>query len=300
MTRACPSDQCKNTPESEHLVRKFGKFYRSSDRKFVQRFVCVRCKQHFSAATFSPCYRQKKRFLNPIIERHLHSHVWERQIARILKISRTTVARKKKFLGIQAEFYNNKIRESIPRSEFSSLQLDDMITFEHTKLKQVSIPLLVTSPNRFIVGLRACEIPTTGVLAEKSRKKYPFRKNEHPETLRTILREVAHLVPSDVSVMSDEKPGYNPIVMSVFPEATHKRVKGLRGCVVGQGELKASSDDPMFALNHTAAMLRAHIAALVRRTWCTTKKIEALNWSLQIYAKYHNKELVRRGYLAAA
>jgi len=40
-------------------------------------------------------------------------------------------------------------------------------------------------------------------------------------------------------------------------EATHRTVKGRRGSIAGQGELKKIGFDPLFSLNHTCAMLRA-------------------------------------------
>lgn len=71
----------------------------------------------------------------------------------------------------------------------------------------------------------------------------------------------------------------------------HKRVKGRRGCVVGQGELKRGGRDPLFALNHTAAMLRANVNRLFRRTWCTTKRMDRLKAHLMIYIDFHNTVL---------
>ncbi len=63
---------------------------------------------------------------------------------------------------------------------------------------------------------------------------------------------------------------------------THKTTPGGRGCVVGYGELKNKKFDEMFALNHTAAMLRDRLATLKRRTWTTVKKPENLLLLLKI------------------
>ena len=67
---------------------------------------------------------------------------------------------------------------------------------------------------------------------------------------------------------------------------------GGRGCVTGQGELKKLRFDPLFALNHTCAMLRANINRLFRRTWCTTKKKERLEQHLAVYMDFHNRILL--------
>jgi hypothetical protein len=55
-------------------------------------------------------------------------------------------------------------------------------------------------------------------------------------------------------------------------DLVHQTFKGRRGCVVGQDELKAGCFDPLFILNHTCAMFRAHIELLSRRTWWKNKK----------------------------
>jgi hypothetical protein len=87
---------------------------------------------------------------------------------------------------------------------------------------------------------------------------------------------------------------YYPLpVKQVFPESLHQVFKGQRGCVVGQGELKALGFDPLFSLNHTAAMLRANINRLFRRTWNTTKKPMCLTYHIAIYVFFHNLRLLK-------
>jgi len=88
--------------------------------------------------------------------------------------------------------------------------------------------------------------------------------------------------------MSDQCPRYPGLVKKLFPQATHETSKGRRGCVVGQGELKAGGWDPLFALNHTAAMFRAHVSRLFRRTWNTTKKPAHLAAHMTLYVAHHN------------
>jgi len=40
-------------------------------------------------------------------------------------------------------------------------------------------------------------------------------------------------------------------------------------------------------------MLRANVNRLIRRTWCTTKRIDRLVDHLTIYADYHNRLLIK-------
>lgn len=41
--------------------------------------------------------------------------------------------------------------------------------------------------------------------------------------------------------------------------------------------------DPLFYVNHLSGRLRDRIKRLVRRSWCTTKKIENLQLCLDLY-----------------
>src|SRR5690606_18241397 len=103
-----------------------------------------------------------------------------------------------------------------------------------------------------------------------------------------MFREVQLKCASDAVFKSDENPHYPSALRKVFPKNHHERFKGRRGCVVGQGELKAGEFDPLFSLNHTCAMLRDNLKTLARKTWCTVKKIASFNALLKMYAWYHN------------
>ncbi len=60
------------------------------------------------------------------------------------------------------------------------------------------------------------------------------------------------------------------------------------------GELKKVGFDPIFSLNHTYAMFRAHLSRLIRKTWNTTKKPDRLADHLAIYALIHNQRLLAK------
>ncbi len=98
-------------------VRKSGFFYRSSDRKSVQRYYCSQCRKYFSSATFGDCFKQKKRHLNSKIARLLVGVVSLRESARILRVNRKTVARKLIFMGRRAELDLKKFNAQFPKAK---------------------------------------------------------------------------------------------------------------------------------------------------------------------------------------
>lgn len=214
-----------------------------------------------------------------------------RRAALILNISRTTVARKARFLGMQAR---PKLRRREHEPLVTHVQFDDMETFEHTKLKPLSITLAVEHPSRRILAVAVSRMPAKGLLAAKSLKKYGPRPDERAARRAKLMTDLRHIVAPNALFESDQNPHYPPDVKRFFPEATHRTYKGRRAAIVGQGELKKVGFDYLFSLNHTCAMNRAGVGRLIRRTWNTTKKPECLELHLAIYAEYHNSELLKR------
>ena len=248
--------------------------------------------KHFSRATFSKNIYQNKRHLNKKILHLLVSGVSQRRIARLLKINKITVSRKLSFLGLQARIKNFQHRFKYPI--IKELQFDDLETFEHTKLKPLSVTLAVEKNTRYIVGFEVSRMQAKGLLVAKSLKKYGRRKDERLNGRERLFRRIEKRVSEDCVIESDENPHYPESVRKFFPKSVHQTIKGQRGCVTGQGELKAIQFDPLFSLNHTCAMLRANINRLFRKTWCTTKKIQPLIDHIEIYVYYHNRYLINQ------
>ncbi len=286
------SSKTSGGPKSGSIVRK-GTFFRASDGKYIARFLCRSCKRSFSNARNSPCYWQKKRKLNKPILELLVSGVSQRRAARILRINRKTVVRKLLFLAHQATLSQQELLDSFRNSEHKvmSVQFDEMETFERSKCLPLSIPLIVEAKSRKILGFSVAQMPAKGPLAEISRKKYGKREDHRPNAVDSLLSELSGVIHPKAQMLSDQNPKYPNWVRRHFPLLTHKAVKGRRGCIVGQGELKKIGNDPLFDLNHTCAMLRANVNRLFRRTWCTTKRPDRLEAHLAIYIAYHNEVL---------
>lgn len=211
----------------------------------------------------------------------------------LLKLNRKTVERKLLFLAAQARLSQQQFLKTRSERKFSDLQFDEMETSERSKCLPLSIPLMVENPTRRILGYRVCSMPAKGKLVAISLKKYGPRKDDRPVAARSLFDELAPFIDPQAQVLSDENPRYPEWIKRSLPSVTHRTVKGRRGAVVGQGELKKIGFDPLFSLNHTCAMLRANINRLFRRTWCTTKRPDRLADHIAIYIDYHNSELVQ-------
>lgn len=293
MSSGCPNTKCTffNTM---NFCKKDGYYFRKDDSRKIQRFKCIKCSKKFSASTNTLEWNQKKRRVNIQLFNILASGVSMRRSALIIKVHRTTVDRKLRYLAKKSRLMHEKLLQKIGCEKTKHMQFDDLITTEHTKLKPLSITLAVDSKRRYILGTSVSQIPAFGHLAALSRSKYGKRESTHKKALYSLLEKVSPFIEKDAKIESDEHHMYAPAVERFFPLATYHQYKGGRGAIVGQGELKKLRNDPLFILNHTCAMLRANINRLIRKTWCTTKDPNRLQDHLDIYMAFHNHVLLSK------
>jgi len=289
MSLYCPHCQTKNR---EHFT-KDGNYFRKDDSKTIQRYRCKRCKKRFSLATFSSAIYQKKRRYNFTILKLYCSGVSLRRIALILNLNKNTIPNKVVFLSQLAKAENQKFLQKLQFCKVSHLQFDDLITSEHTKCKPLSVSTATDAKRRFILGVKVSQIPAFGHLAKFSQNKYGRRKSHHKQGLKDLFEQIKESVEPSALIRSDEHHNYPEFTKNYFPKAIHERFKGGRGSVAGQGELKKLRYDPLFAINHTCAILRANINRLIRKTWCTTKDPIMLQNHLELFMYFHNTYLIK-------
>ncbi len=293
MKFGCPNSSCKIFSQTI-FQKKDGFFYRLDDSRKIQRFQCKICKTKYSSSTHTLEFRQKKRRINKQVFRMLATGCSMRNCARNLGVSRHTIDRKLIYLSKKMQKKQSELLEFWKQNPIKHVQFDDLITSIHTKLKPVSVSVVICSKTYLILGARVSQIPAFGKLAKISRKKYGRRQNLHPKTLKNLLCDLRPVIDQKAIFETDEHKIYPDLIRKIFPETTHKRYKGIRGSsVAGMGELKTKSFDPLFAINHTLACFRYGIDRLIRRTWCTSKDIERLQDHLNLFVVHHNERKLK-------
>lgn len=286
MAVVCP--YCSRSSAFPACITRSGFFRRNCDGAKLIRYKC-RCKRYFSTATFDNCYRQKKRHLNKKIAIYLASSNSQRRVARNLGINKNTVAKKFLFVSVLALEILPEFNLKFPRAK--EIQFDDLETFEHTKLKPLSVTLAVEEGTRRFLGFAVSEMPAKGRLAYLSRKKYGRRIDRRSIGRKKLFSALKEFIEPNAVIKSDQNPHYPKDIKTHFPKAVHVGFKGQRGSTTGQGELKKVRWDPLFSLNHTCAKMRADINRLFRKTWCTTKRRDYLVFHIALFANYHNESL---------
>jgi transposase-like protein len=290
MSSKCPN-HCQNNHQHPK-IRKYGSYYRKSDGRKIQRYQCTRCGLYFSQASFAREFAQNKRHLNYKILYLYSSNMTQRRLAKFLKCTQKTIARKLAFLGLSKRHENLLDRQKHKSNRVFLLQFDDLETFEHTRLKPLSVTMAVEEGTRYILGFEVARMPAKGRIAKRSVKKYGPRKDERADARQRLFRRLQRVIHPRAEIISDSNPHYPKDVAKYFPRATHIWVKGGRGSSLGQGEIKQLEFDPLFSLNHTFAMIRENCNRLKRKTWCTTKKMQPLIDHLELYVWLHNNQLI--------
>lgn len=293
MKKICPNSSCAFPKK---IIRD-GSFRRKEDSKIIQRYRCKTCGTRFSNATFSEAYCQKRRRVNFPLLKLLASGVSMRRSAFFLGVDKKTVERKLLFLAGRCRRLNQKKLESF-KGRIHNIQIDDLITKENSKLKPLSVTVVVDQDLRRILALEVSQIPAFGNLAKFAVKKYGNRKDEHCNGLTKVFRKISPIVSAEVVVKSDEHQRYPGFISAYLPKARHLTFKSERACIAGQGELKKVYFDPLFIVNHTCAILRANVNRLIRKTWCTTKDPDRLKDHLDVFMYFYNEMLLSRTLLA--
>jgi IS1 family transposase len=211
----------------------------------------------------------------------------ERRTARLLNCSKNTVSKKLVWLSLH---YTED--SSLPDSEMTHLQIDELETIEQTKLKPLTIPICVNQ-NFKILSMSLGQIKAKGHLAQIAAKKYGFREDQREKALIELFENLKKLIKTDpTTITTDSHPMYPKLIKKYFPKTEHIQVVG-KDYLKKKKELIYTAErkkifDPLFAVNQRCAMLRSDLRRLTRRSWCTTKKLENLKHYLDLYKVYNN------------
>jgi len=217
---------------------------------------------------------------------HLYaSGMTQRRMALVLKANRKTIVRKFRYLALLCRKQHRRV---IKRGELqtSHVQFDEMQTFEHTKLKPVTIAVAVRAKTGEIVDMRAAPIPYQGPLAPLAFRKYGPRPSRAKEAATRCLKKVRACSKPTLTLTTDSHPAYPSWIQKLLPHATHRQT--LRRMPERKTDRK-NKDDALFTLNYTCAKVRNDLSRMARKTWVTTKRIARLQAHLNLYLAWVNR-----------
>lgn len=290
----CPNTRCRSQLDQSFAYRKRGYFITKWNAQPVPRYQCKICSKYFSSHTFKNWYRHKKPYLNLEIFRLYSSGVTLRRLAKVCGVNRKTVHRKFLYLAALSR-QAHELELQSGRLETRAVQFDEMESFEHTRLKPLTVALAVCARSARIIDVNVAQMGYKGRLAHFAFQKYGPREDRRHEAQTHVIQAVSKCALDDAVVTCDSKPEYLPLIQRLIPRCEVKQVSPREeGANLFKNGRRRNVHDALFRLNHTAAKIRHDLSRMQRKVWVTTKLPKRLQAHLDLYIAYIN------GYALAA
>jgi len=286
----CPYRPCPqhSSPEPRFFLRA-GSYHPRCRAAPVPRFVCRTCRRSFSRQTFRADYRDHRPDLNARVFLSLATGLGLRQTARNVGLSLRCTELKFRKIARHLRRLNLNLRGPLPPD--ASLQFDEIETYEGRRnTRPLSLPLLIERKSRFVVWGEAASIRPHGRMSKarlkalaKDEERLGKRRDASRQAILRTLRRGAELATrlAQVELSSDEKASYPGLARLAFQgkRVLHERTNS---------KLVRATWNPLFAINHTEAMVRDLLGRLRRESWLVSKKRRYLDLGLQLWMAYRN------------
>ena len=286
----CPNPDCQcHTTPPEHWYVKDGYYKTKHNYQKVPRYKCKHCGKTFSSNTFKDTYKQHKPELNNPIFNFYASNVSQNRLAVNLKCNVKTIVRKIKYLAYKARIiHEHKLNNG--ELKVGIVQFDEMETFEQTRMKPVAIAIAVESywddekrvyRTGRIIDAIAAPMYYRGIMAKKAQEKYGDREDRGLGARVDVVESVKKAANKpNIKILTDGKRSYGNLFTGIMPAIKHE--------IITRKQNSASEVDRMFSLNHTCARLRHDMSRMTRKSWVTTKSVDALQEHIDLYIAYFN------------
>ena len=288
LVRTCPNLECKYSKKtSQRFYSKTGTFLSKWNGHRVPRYRCRECGKNFSSSTFRNTYYQKKPYLNKSIFELYSSGTCQRRLAKVLRVDRKTIARKFYWLSKWARDKHEKMLHDFKTNH---IQFDEMESFEHTRLKPLSIGLAVEANSAKIIDIQVGTLNYKGRLASFAFSKYGSRIDTSEKAVKKVFETIQSTGMTNPTITTDSKGTYPRLIKAVLPDAVHRPTKSTKISMAQRLFRKGrrNEDDPLFVLNYTAAKIRHDLSRMGRKVWVTTKHSNYLQAHLNLYIAYSN------------
>lgn len=281
--------KCPRCKETIHIIKK-GYFKTKWNYKLVPRYKCKPCGKSFSASTAKPIYKQKKPFLNRDIFKWYVAGTTQRRMAIVMGINRKTVVRKFLYMAEEARAHHEKrLKEGKWKTGY--VQFDEMETFEHTRLKPLSIALAVRPKTAEVIEAQVGLMKFHGRATSLSRDRYGWVFDTRDASREDVLLSIKKIAKDDITIVTDKKTDYPQVIQRVIPNAKIVQVK--RGRKKTIYDERQNEDDDLFVINYVSAQIRHDLSRMMRKSWVTTKKAFMLQAHLDLFIAWKNKYAIK-------
>lgn len=263
------------------MIKK-GYFKTKWNHQPVPRYRCKECGRYFSSHTERETFGQHRPDMNDPVFKLYSGGMTQRRMAIVLGINRKTVIRKFLFA---ARLARKEHERRVQAGDYATtwVQFDEMETFEHTRMKPISVAVAVRARTGQILDIQCATLGYKGPLADQARRKYGHRENNSLVAVGDVLATIGRCAIPGAKVVTDADPRYLLRIPRTLPHVIHQPT--LR---TYEKTDRKNKNDKLFTLNYTAAKIRNDLSRMARKTWVTTKRLDRLQAHMDLYIAWNN------------
>ena len=282
----CPNPKCTffNKSRERWPFKRKGFYTRLSTPHRIQRFTCLVCKRHFSSQTFSTSYWQKRPDLIEPIVMMVVGCMANRQIARALKVSPTTVAHHITRLGRHCLLV--QAGELVRIADLQEIVIDGFETFESSQYFPFHHNVAVDVASGYFLYHTDSPLRRKGRMTTRQKKRRTALEHElgkaHPRAVEIGVRELLEAVTGKHRIMtirSDDHRAYPHALASLDARFNHK---------ITSSRQRRDEHNPLWEVNVLDLMIRHSTAAHKRETIAWAKRRQASIEKLAIFQVWRN------------
>jgi transposase-like protein len=286
----CPNPNCLyfNALSPDWPFVRKGFYLRQRRPHRIQRFTCRACKRHFSSQTFASTYWQKRPDIAGRIVLMVVGCMGNRQIARALACSPSTVAHQITRLGRHCLLV--QARELARIERLDAVAIDGFETFEWSQYFPFHHNVVVDVASGYFLYHTDSPLRRKGRMTAQQKTRRLALEAElgkaHPNAVETGVRELLEILPKKrVTIRSDDHPAYPRAIAALGLDAAHR---------VTSSKERRDERNPLWEVNLLDLMIRHSTAAHKRETIAWAKRRQASIEKLSIFQVWRNYMKRRR------
>jgi transposase-like protein len=288
----CPNPNCIffNPLTQAWPFKRKGFYTRLQSPRRIQRFTCLACHRHFSTQTFSVSYWQRRPRLIPRVFMMTVGCMANRQMARALACSPSTIAHHIARLGRHCLLLQARDLTRITLS--GEIAIDGFETFEWSQYFPFHHNVAVDADSGYFLYHTDSPLRRKGRMTARQKVRRADLEDQlgraHPRAVETGMRELLEaLVPRHTSVIirSDDHRAYPRAIGALGTEVIHR---------ITSSKQRRDERNPLWEINVLDLMIRHSTAAHKRETIAWAKRRQASIEKLTIFQVWRNYMKRRR------
>ena len=288
----CPNPNClcHGKLNQNWAFKRAGYYRRQYDNKRIQRFTCLHCKRSFSTQTFSTTYWLKRPDVLASLFPKVNGCMCNRQIARELKSSPSTIDRQISRLARHCIlFHQSMIQDMNPPSE---IVIDGFESFELSQYFPTHHHVAVEKDTDFFIYFTDSPLRRKGRMTPEQKKRRENLENvlgrPDPKAIEKDMKELLEVTLKDALsavVYSDDHRAYPRSIQQLDCHIRHD---------ITPGSDHRDSNNPLFPANLLDLLIRHSNSNHKRETIAWSKRRQASAERLVILLVWRNYMKGRR------